>query len=83
MLCILLAYTIEEATQMKPKKENVKVVQKFRGYFLEDCECQYCKYYQGRKRGCKLEKCCYDDEKLEAIAAGRYKRQKGSVSWDS
>jgi hypothetical protein len=47
MLCILLAYTIEEATQMKPKKENVKVVQKFRGYFLEDCECQYCNIIKG------------------------------------
>ena len=68
---------------MNPKKANVRSVNKFRGYFLEDCECLYCKHYQGRKRGCKLDKCCCDDEKLEAIAADRIKRKRGSTSWDS
>jgi hypothetical protein len=71
---------------MKPKtqkKQNVGIVQKFRGYYLEDCECLHCKYYQGRKRGCKLAQCCCDEEKLEAIAADRIKRKRGSVSWDS
>ena len=68
---------------MIPKKDNVRNVNRFRGYFLEDCDCQYCKHYQGRKRGCKLDKCCCDEEKLEAIAAGRQKRKRGSVAWDS
>ena len=81
---------------MKPKKHNVGIIQKFKGYYLEDCECQYCKYYQGRKLGCTYKGvqkhkerglgediCCCEEEKLEAIAAGRIKRKRGSVSWDS
>jgi len=68
---------------MKPKVSNARNVSKFKGYYAEDCECLYCRFYQGRKRGCKLETCCCDDEKLEAIAAGRIKRKKGSLSWDS
>ena len=68
---------------MKPKKENVKIVQKFKGYYLDDCECQYCKNYQGRKRGCRLDKCCCDEEKLAAIAGGRINRKRGTMQWDS
>ena len=68
---------------MKPKKENVKIVQKFRGHYLEDCDCQYCKYHQGRKRGCKLDKCRCDKEKLDAIAKGRTSRKQGAMKWGS
>jgi hypothetical protein len=46
-------------------------------------DCSLCKYYQGKKRGCKLEKCCCDDEKLDAIKNGRIKRERRLDSWDS
>jgi len=68
---------------MKPKKENIRKTLNYKALFLDDCDCRHCKYYQGRKRGCKLENCCCDDEKLEAISAGRHKRKKGAQSWDS
>jgi hypothetical protein len=58
---------------MNPKKEYARNARKYRNRFLDDCEKQNCKHYGGRKRGCKLDKCCRDDEKLDAIAAGRHK----------
>ena len=60
---------------MNPKKQNVRNVNKWRGYYMEDMKCRYCRYYRG-KRGCKLEMCCCEDEKLEAIAKGRIKRER-------
>ena len=48
-------------------------------YHLEDCDCRYCSNYLGKKRGCKLDKCCCEDIKLDAIKNGRIKRKKG---WD-
>ena len=50
---------------------------KWKGYFLEDCDCTVCKYYLGKKRGCKLAKCCCEDEKLDALANGRINRKRG------
>ena len=66
---------------MKHKNPNVRNVNKF-SYYLEDCDCLHCKYYQGRKRGCKLEKCCCEDEKLDAVRNGRIKRRRGMMAWD-
>ena len=59
-----------------------KYINKWQGYFLEDCECPYCDYYQGKKLGCKLDKCCCIEEKHDAIKNGRIKRKRGSTSWD-
>ena len=63
-------------------EQNTRRTSKFEGYYLEDCECIFCKNYQGKRRGCKLDKCCCDNEKLDAIAKGRIKRKKGSAAWD-
>jgi len=62
--------------------QNTRSIGRFEGYYLEDCNCIFCKNYQGKKRGCKLDKCCCDDEKLDAIANGRIERKKGSAAWD-
>jgi len=51
------------------------------GYFMEDIDCRDCRYYQGKKRGCKLDKCCCEDEKLESIASGRVKRKQEAMAW--
>jgi hypothetical protein len=68
---------------MKSKKNNVRRIEKWRGYYMEDMQCSSCRFCQGRKRGCKLANCCCDDEKLDAIKNGRIKRKRGAKSWDS
>ncbi len=60
----------------------MRFVNKFRGYYAEDCSCVYCMYYRGKKRGCKLEKCCCEEEKRDAIANNRIKRKRGLMRWD-
>jgi hypothetical protein len=70
---------------MKPNKEknpNVKNVNKWRGYYLEDTDCIYCLHYKGKKRGCSLTACSCEDIKIEAIANGRFKRKRGIERWD-
>ena len=67
---------------MKPKKQNVRNVNKWQGYYLEDTDCQYCLYYKGKKRGCTLTACSCEDIKNDAKAKGRIKRKRGFNSWD-
>jgi len=66
---------------MNPKKDYARNVQKYRTHFLDDCERKNCKFFQGHKRGCKLDKCCRDEEKLNRIATVKHKR--GSAKWRS
>ena len=61
------------------KKNNTRRYNKFEGYYLEDCNCSVCPNYRGKKKGCKLTKCCCENEKQDAIKSGRIKRKKG---WD-
>ena len=61
-------------------KTNLGIVNIFRGYYLEDCDCSVCQYH-GR-RGCKLKKCCCEEEKRDAVANGRIKRKWGALIWD-
>lgn len=65
----------------KNQDDNVRMVNKFRGYFMEDMQCIHCRFYQG-KRGCKHDKCCCEAEKLDAIINNRIKRKRGAMSWD-
>jgi hypothetical protein len=62
-------------------EDNVRNVNKFRGYFLEDCECIYCVNFRGKKRGCKFKKCLFEAEKHDAIKHGRIKRKRGWDKW--
>jgi hypothetical protein len=55
---------------------NVRNLRKFE-YYMEDMECKVCLHYAGKKLGCKLEKCCCEDEKRDALAHNRVKRPKG------
>jgi hypothetical protein len=36
------------------------------------------KNYSSKKRGCKLEKCCCEQEKLEAKSKDRIRRKRGA-----
>ncbi len=58
------------------RKDNVRNIHKWNGYYMEDMECRDCMYYKGKKRGCSLTSCCCGDEKLDAIAKGRVKRRR-------
>ena len=62
--------------------ENKRKYDRFE-YYLEDLDCRLCLYYQNKKLGCKLDKCCCEDIRAEAIAHGHIKRKAGwNRSWD-
>jgi hypothetical protein len=69
---------ISRRKTMMPKKQNIKTTDKGREYYLSDCDCLFCNNYSGKKRGCKLEKCCCEQEKLEAKAKDRIRRKRGA-----
>lgn len=58
-----------------------RIYNKWRGYSLADCDCQYCLYFGGRKKGeriCLSEKCVCLDEIAEAIEReGRERKDNG------
>jgi len=53
-----------------------RVLNKFE-YFVEDCDCPLCRFWQRRKRGCALDSCPYADIKRDALAHGRINRAPG------
>lgn len=57
-----------------------KHTDQWEGYYLEDCDCAVCVYNQGKRKGCKLDKCCCEEEKLDAIANGRISRKKRGLA---
>ena len=48
--------------------QNTRIYNRFKGYSLKDCECQYCLYYGGKRKGCALPQCCCEEERLQALA---------------
>jgi len=60
---------------------NTGYANKLRRRFFNGNDCSLCRHYQGKRRGCKLDSCCREDEKLDAIAYERVKRKKGSAAW--
>jgi len=69
----------------KPKNRNraISRVQKQQNrvtsYYLDDISCHYCINYRGKKRGCILTACDFEEEKLDAIKYGRIKRKCGEA----
>ena len=63
----------------KPKKrihDQSKIFNRFQGYYLDDVSCQYfCVNYRGKKRGCILSACEFEEEKMDAIKHGKIKRK--------
>ena len=54
-----------------------KVLNKFKGYPLDDCDCKYCLYYGGKRKGkinCLAEKCVCEEEIKHAKEAYRRER---------
>jgi hypothetical protein len=64
---------------MSKKKQNTSHrFNKFKGYYIEDLDCQYCLYYKGRKHGCSLDTCCCEAERELALERGWWKREEGT-----
>ena len=55
-------------------QNNSKILNRFNGYFLSDVDCKYCINFRGPKRGCRLSKCDFEEEQLDAIKHDRIKR---------
>lgn len=50
-------------------KNNTKIYNRFQGYSLEDCDCRYCLYYGGKRKGkitCLADNCVCKEEIKEA-----------------
>ena len=65
----------------KRKDYSVRRVHKWHGYYMEDMDCKLCRHYAGKKNGCKLDTCCCESEKRNAIKSGRFKRTRGAGQW--
>ncbi len=53
-------------------KNNTKIYNRFKGFTLEDCDCRYCLYYGGRRKGkvsCLVDECVCADEIRQAKEA--------------
>jgi len=61
---------------------NKQIVNKWEGYYLEDCICPLCLFYGGKKYSCILDNCCCEEEKYEARLNGRIRRKRGFSKWD-
>ena len=55
-------------------KNNTKIYNRFKGFTLEDCDCRYCLYYGGRRKG-KVN--CLADE---CVCATKSVRQRNAVA---
>jgi hypothetical protein len=55
---------------------NVRNLDRFQ-YYMEDMTCGACLHYGGKKRGCKLDKCCCEEEKRDALTNNRIARPRG------
>lgn len=53
------------------------IYSRFEGYTLEDCDCKYCLYYGGKKKGkitCLADRCVCEEEIRRAKEAGGNER---------
>lgn len=60
-----------------------RVLNQWRGYTVADCDCKYCLYYGGRKKGevnCLAEECVCKEELQEALR--REKCRRGNYHYD-
>jgi len=47
---------------------NTRIYRRFTGYTVQDCACEYCLHYGGRRKGCTVKSCCCLPERLQAAA---------------
>lgn len=59
-------------------KGNTRIYNKWQGFTLADCDCKYCVYYGGKRKGkifCLTEKCACEDEIRQAKERERRERR--------
>jgi hypothetical protein len=61
---------------------NTVILNKWQGYYSEDCQCIYCLHRRRSKPRCPYAECRYLAEKLEAAASGRIERKEEMLQWD-
>ena len=52
-------------------KNNTKIYNRFKGFTLEDCDCRYCLYYGGRRKGkvnCLADECVWQPSPKKVFA---------------
>ena len=64
-----------------PMSKKKSTQNRWSGYYFEDTDCVLCIYSGGRKYGCSLPVCCCGEEKRDAMAHKRIKREPGSMKW--
>jgi len=52
---------------------------RFKDSYLNNIDCKYCVNYRGRKRGCILSMCDFEEEKMDVIKYSRIKRKVGDA----
>lgn len=58
-------------------KNNTKIYNRFKGFTLEDCDCRYCLYYGGRRKGkvnCLADECVCAEQIRQAKESYRRER---------
>lgn len=71
------SYSLSYYTKERTMKNNTKIYNRFKGFTLEDCDCRYCLYYGGRRKGnvnCLADECVCADEIRQAKE--RYRRER-------
>ena len=53
--------------QKKGGGSGTRIYDKFEGYSLEDCACEFCIHYKGKSKPCGQDVCCCAEEKAEAL----------------
>ena len=61
--------------------DYTRIYNKFEWWSVDDCRCEYCRFYCGKKKPCPLETCDIEDIRREAFMReyGGY-GDKGTVS---
>lgn len=49
------------------KTKNTRILDRFNGYTLADCDCSLC-LHLSKKQGCALPECCCAEERADALA---------------
>jgi hypothetical protein len=52
-------------------KNTTRIYNRFEYWSLDDCSCVHCLFYAGARLGCRLESCCCDDIRREALRRER------------
>ncbi|GHU58612.1 hypothetical protein AGMMS49975_25370 [Clostridia bacterium] len=56
------------------KSKNTRIYDKFTYWSVADCDCKFCAFYRGKKRGCSFDECYCAEERDEV-----YRREQAAL----